>query len=102
MVPTLQEVETLLCQMTVEQQQLDALRATVSKERAAIAQETEHVHRLKEVELYMLIFTYRSRPVHVLLNMQEAERDLHSVLPALKEAEDGLKTLKKQHFDEIR
>ncbi len=46
-----QEVETLLCQLTVEQQQLDTLRATVAEERAAIALETEQVLILKEVHV---------------------------------------------------
>ncbi len=51
----MQEVESLLCQLTIEQQQLDALRAMVAEEREAIALETEQVLIMKEVHIIIII-----------------------------------------------
>ena len=49
----LQEAETLLQQLSVEQEEVDTLRAAVEEERGEIARETSNVARLAGVSSYV-------------------------------------------------
>lgn len=96
-------MESLLCHLTAEQQQLDTLRASVAEETEAIALETDQVLIMKEVRMYVRTTVYALNMCS--LNyyiMQEAEQDVQAVLPDLDRAEHGLRNLDKKHFDEIR